>query len=153
MAKIATEDKTVHDDVLGIDRRVFAGTEIPPDLEEAYEEAGGGTTDREPAPSGVVIATSDLVVHDEALEIDRKIIAGQPVPPDLLDAYAEQTGDDVSATAEEPSVAVASYDDQSVDELQAEADRRGLEVEGTGKDGNVLKADLIAALTDDEKGA
>lgn len=34
----------------------------------------------------------------------------------------------------------------SVPTLQAEADRRGLEVTGTGKDGNVLKADLVNAL-------
>lgn len=33
-----------------------------------------------------------------------------------------------------------------VTELKAEADRRGLHVEGTGKDGKVVKADLIAAL-------
>lgn len=39
-----------------------------------------------------------------------------------------------------------SYAAKSPEELQAEADRRGLNVEGTGKDGNVLKADLVAAL-------
>lgn len=35
----------------------------------------------------------------------------------------------------------------SVPELQAEAERRGLEVQGTGKDGNVLKSDLVNALS------
>ena len=137
MGKIATEDKTVHDDALGIDRRVFAGTEVPADLEEAYDKAGGGTADRPPDPSGVVIASSDEVVHDEALGIDRKVLAGQPVPPDLVDAY---TGDTVEESAG------GSYDSQTVDELQALADSRGLDVEGSGKDGNVLKSDLVAAL-------
>ena len=39
-----------------------------------------------------------------------------------------------------------SYAAQSVEELQAEADSRGLEVEGSGADGRVLKADLVTAL-------
>lgn len=40
-----------------------------------------------------------------------------------------------------------SYDDMTVDELQALADERGVTVEGTGKEGRVVKADLISALT------
>lgn len=40
-----------------------------------------------------VIAKQDCIVHDNDLQIDRQIIAGQPVPPDLLDAYAEKTGE------------------------------------------------------------
>lgn len=32
------------------------------------------------------------------------------------------------------------------EELEAEAERRGIEVKGTGKDGNVLVSDLRAAL-------
>jgi len=43
------------------------------------------------------------------------------------------------------------YADQNADALKAEADRRGLEVEGTGKDGNVLKADLVSALEAHDK--
>lgn len=43
------------------------------------------------------------------------------------------------------------YAGQTADELQAEADERGLEVEGTGKDGNVLKADLVSALEADDE--
>lgn len=84
MGVIATQTKVVHDDVLGIDRRVFKGTEIPADLIDAYD---GGTTDVKPADTGEVIATSDKVVHDEALGIDRRIIKGSPVPPDLVEAY------------------------------------------------------------------
>lgn len=43
------------------------------------------------------------------------------------------------------------YASQTVDELEAEAARRSLEVTGTGKDGNVLKKDLVAALEADDK--
>lgn len=48
--------------------------------------------------------------------------------------------------------APTGFDKLNLDELKAEADKRGLEVEGTGKDGNVLKADLVAALEADDKG-
>jgi hypothetical protein len=37
------------------------------------------------------IATEDVVVHDDALGINRKIIAGTQVPPDLIDAYEKAT--------------------------------------------------------------
>lgn len=48
----------------------------------------------------------------------------------------------------------SNYEDQSVDDLKDEADRRGLEVEGSGQGGRVLKDDLVAALqdSDDEGG-
>lgn len=36
--------------------------------------------------------------------------------------------------------------DLSVDELKALAEAKGLEVVGTGKDGNILKADYLKAL-------
>jgi hypothetical protein len=88
-----------------------------------------------------VIAKEDVVVHDPNLGIDRKLIAGQPVPPDLVDVYRKETGDGSGSR---------SYDDQTVEDLQAEVDRRGLEVEGTGKDGKVVKADLVKALEADD---
>lgn len=64
----------------------------------------------------------------------------------------------VLTAADEPPITVPSrslsdvapHDElerMSVPELQAEADRRELTVEGTGKDGNVLKADLVKALS------
>lgn len=43
------------------------------------------------------------------------------------------------------------YDSQTPEALAAEAARRDLQVNGTGKDGNVLKADLLAALTTDDE--
>lgn len=40
----------------------------------------------------------------------------------------------------------APYLAMKPEDLQAAADERGLSVEGTGKDGNVLKSDLVTAL-------
>jgi hypothetical protein len=42
------------------------------------------------------------------------------------------------------------YDSMSPEDLQAEAARRELDVQGTGADGNVLKKDLVAALQADD---
>lgn len=42
------------------------------------------------------------------------------------------------------------YAAQTKAELAAEAEERGLTIEGTGADGNVLKDDLIAALEADD---
>jgi hypothetical protein len=51
----------------------------------------------------------------------------------------------------EPSAAITGdYDSHSVEELQVEADRRGLTVEGTGANGNVVKGDLVSALEADD---
>ena len=44
----------------------------------------------------------------------------------------------------------AGYSDQGVDDLTKLAAERKLEVEGTGKDGNVLKDDLVKALEADD---
>lgn len=43
------------------------------------------------------------------------------------------------------------YEDATVEELQAEVNKRGFEVEGTGSDGNVLKSDLVEALEEDDE--
>ena len=169
MAQIATHDVIVHDENLGIDRKVFAGQPVPPDLVEAYEKAGGGTEElTEQAEQRIrgfdageqVIASSDVIVHDDVLGIDRKLIAGQPVPPDLVDAYnavggetvVESPGEVAAADAAVASSDVVStdYESQSVEDLQAEADLRGLTVTGTGKSGHVLKSDLVAALQADD---
>lgn len=42
------------------------------------------------------------------------------------------------------------YSTWSPDDLKAEVETRELEVTGTGKDGNVLKADMVAALEADD---
>lgn len=55
------------------------------------------------------------------------------------------------ALSEKPRVQlprVTKYDGMKPEELAAEAGNRQLNVEGTGKDGNVLKSDYIAALVE-----
>lgn len=42
-----------------------------------------------------MVASKNLIVHDDKLNIDRQIIAGQEVPSDLLDAYQAATGENV----------------------------------------------------------
>lgn len=44
-------------------------------------------------PTKPVMATETVIVHDDNLNIDRRVILGQPVPPDLIDAYREKVGD------------------------------------------------------------
>jgi hypothetical protein len=40
-----------------------------------------------------VIATKTVVVRDEAMQVDRQVIAGQAVPFDLLEAYEAATAE------------------------------------------------------------
>lgn len=68
-----------------------------------------------------------------------KDIAEQITNPKAWDGDAPDAVDD--AVDEAPD-----YDSMAPDSLAALADTRGVEVKGTGKDGNVLKKDLVAAL-------
>lgn len=54
------------------------------------------------------------------------------------------------ALVDEAEHARKAYEDSRVEDLAAEADRRGLTVEGTGAGGNVVKDDLVAALVDND---
>lgn len=71
----------------------------------------------------------------------------------MVTAEEGTTSEDYAAGAEAGAGAeiTENYDEHSKEELQAEADRRGLEIEGSGKEGNVLKDDLIEALEDDDE--
>lgn len=55
---------------------------------------------------------------------------------------AQGRADALAPTAEETGISQLT-----VEELQALADERGLEIEGTGAAGKVVKADLVKALT------
>lgn len=62
--------------------------------------------------------------------------------------------DDLDLSTEDSRIVeipeAVSYGRQNVEALQAEADRRALQVAGTGKEGNVTKGDLVAALEADD---
>lgn len=155
---VAKETVVVHDDALNIDRKVIAGQPVPADLVDAYRDAVG--EDREepqpeaPVNDGQIVATEDIVVHDDNLGIDRKLVAGQPVPPDLADAYRAKVGDEQAETtpgedtggSPDPDPITEDYGSYSPELLQGEVERRGLTVEGTGASGNVVKGDLVSAL-------
>lgn len=111
----------------------------------------------------------DLVnVSDEQAELlleEGRLSENEPEPlppaapddpqtvPELQALVASLRAELAEARGGEPSEG-GSYDGQSKDDLQAEADRRELDVQGTGSNGNVTKADLVKALeADDEEPA
>ncbi len=149
---LATTTTRVFDKTMGIYRKVIAGEPVPPELVDAYEQSGGETTPQgEKRPEGAVIAAETVVVHDDNLGIDRKVIGGLPVPPDLLDAYRAKTGDtedDQDGDEKPPSDA---YKGKKKPELEQLVTDRGIEVEGTGANGNVTVPDLVAALEHADK--
>ena len=98
--------------------------------------------------SDLPLAKQDAIVDqvlDHGVTVQRKIIAGTRVPPDLIDAYAEKTGDTTTTTADAADTS-PDYESMTVEDLQALVDDRELEVTGTGSGGNVIKADLVTAL-------
>jgi hypothetical protein len=64
-----------------------------------------------------VIASETKIVHDPVLDIDRQVIAGQPVPPDLVDAYKQEGG----SVTDTPAVAVQGDEELAGEELDARA--------------------------------
>lgn len=94
-----------------------------------------------------VLAHTLVVRHPETL-VATALLAGTEVPEwasDLVDK-----GNLTDGKAAKAESAGGGYAGQSPDELKAEAEKRDLTVEGTGKDGNVLKGDLVAALEADD---
>lgn len=91
-------------------------------------------------------------------QTSRVVTAGRKARRKQADARAtaDEAGDprDVApedATVEVPAASTSQgYDAMSPEELQTEADKRGLSVVGTGSGGNVLKKDLVGALQADD---
>jgi hypothetical protein len=92
-----------------------------------------------------VVASQNATVLDPNLGIHRKVVAGQPVPPELVEAYQQTTGDTTAGPAE-PGAGKIDYNSWPADDVEAEVERLGLEVVGTGANGNVTKADRVKAL-------
>lgn len=71
-------------------------------------------------------------------------------PKSVVEAEEAQAATDAQESAGESKV---DYEVYTVDELKELSDQRGLDPEGSGSNGNVLKEDYIAALeADDQKG-
>ena len=88
MAKIAKRDAVVHDEALDSDVKVFAGTRVPPHLEDAKGVSVADEEDEAPERRG--LATKDTEVEYEGLTY--KVFAGQPVPVHLRGAYNDKVG-------------------------------------------------------------
>jgi 2-oxoglutarate dehydrogenase E2 component (dihydrolipoamide succinyltransferase) len=63
-------------------------------------------------------------------------------------AEADAPKKPASQQAAEDAAGEDDLSSKNVEELEAIAEERGITVEGTGKDGNVLKGDLLSALSD-----
>jgi hypothetical protein len=72
--------------------------------------------------------------------------AGETPPKDVADQITNPN----AWGGDEDSDGGKGYGDMSPDELKAEAEKRELEVTGTGANGNVKKSDLVAALEADD---
>lgn len=134
-------------DRAGIERFVAFGTDVP--LGWTY------VRDAEPAalpphalqPRALANADAIAVHADAARTTAERTAAGEATVRETLPDHASTGAQDTGA-GEPHGIAPlpVNYDDMGVEDLQAEADRRGLEVEGTGANGNVLKKDLVDAL-------
>lgn len=108
--------------------------------DEYVDPTGPGGT----APLPPDIRTEDL----ETARDPEKLAAAR-------EAAADEAGLDQPAGAE-PQRLTSGYGDATVEDLEAEVEaRRGegrtIDVKGTGKDGAVVKADLVGALEADDK--
>lgn len=90
-----------------------------------------------------------------ALNIDGRqisVMRGDELPANVPDDMVQRLD---AAGALEPlpgaDVAGSGYESMTVDDLHEMADTRGLTVDGTGANGNVLKSDLVAALEADDR--
>jgi hypothetical protein len=92
-------------------------------------------------------------------EVRRQVKAGDPIPPNIKvdedDVIVRDGPEPVAPVAQvdggQADADAVPYDQRSVEDLEAEverrrADGREITVEGTGKGGNVVKDDLVAAL-------
>ena len=90
------------------------------------------------------------VRHPDTLEAV-SLAKGEKVPDWAMDAELVHDDDLESASdAKSGSDSEGASHTGTKDELQAKADSRGLEVEGSGSNGNVTKADLVSALEADD---
>lgn len=141
------------------------GHRVPARAElERYEDDAGisradsGTPDRPPriispthdAGADLKRAERDSYALDTATGVRRIVRQGDPIPPSF--ELLEEGEPEVAESPAEPDKlglaanASEGYSSSKKAELEAEANRRGLEVEGTGSEGAVTKDDLVRAL-------
>lgn len=101
---------------------VDGGESIAPESPGVEIPEGQSADPEEPTPEGEV--------EPKKNNEHRTDVGGEPEGP-----YAEA-----------PSAAIKMNASWNKDDLQREAEKRGLEIKGTGEGGRVLKADLVKAL-------
>lgn len=114
-----------------------------------------GNTVKTFVPKGIdgsaVISANDPDLLARAQEAEARAAALQKQVDDLS-VEAARAADEIVGLREQVAEweaqtgSTLSLDDLSTEALQAEADKRKLEVVGTGSTGNVLKKDLVKAL-------
>jgi hypothetical protein len=95
----------------------------------------------------------NVVVDGETIRLKQGDEYPDSLPADVRKALIEAESDSAIEPAADDVVSepiTGDYESHKKDDLQAEADRRGLEVEGTGADGAVVKDDLVEALEADD---
>jgi hypothetical protein len=73
----------------------------------------------EQSSADLPVPTSETIVHDDVLGIDRKVFPDQPVPPDLVEAYEKSQGKGSSAKSERKD----AKDEDKSERDQAKAER------------------------------
>jgi hypothetical protein len=86
------------------------------------------------------LANNKIVEDGQIFDVHEKVYAANK---DALQVVEE---DGEAAKDQTPD-----YTKMKFEEVKAEADKRGLEVEGSGKDGNVIKSDYEKALKADDE--
>jgi hypothetical protein len=105
---------------------------------------------------GLRIAEEDIVRENEVGQSVVVVPKGQPIPEGFDSAstglrQTEAATSGVTDATTQPPSSAPDYSELDVPALEEAVAERDLEVEGTGKDGNVVKADLIAALEADDQ--
>lgn len=96
----------------------------------------------------VVEYIAELHLTDREVPVSRLLESAVEVFGDAEDA--EETGEGDGQDAKSAPSETVDYTGKSVDDLKVEAEKRGLEVEGTGANGNVVKDDVLKALQADD---
>lgn len=87
-----------------------------------------------------IVNTDSLILHEGKSYTRHDEIELTP------EQYENVKADVLPKSVQEANSGEKNIDELSADELKALAEAKGIEVVGTGKDGNILKADYLNAL-------
>jgi hypothetical protein len=143
-------------DLAGVERFVAFGSDVPAGYEYVRDAAPVQLPADATAPRSIANADAAAVHAENARARADRARRGETAVRDTLPDTAAATGEDPDAETPPGTTApTRDYDAMNVDDLEDEVERRRaagdvVEVTGTGKDGNVVKADLVKALQDSD---